>query len=179
MDILLCLVGKSGSGKSTIAMEMEKEGVNVIQSYTTRPERHQGEWGHTFANEELFFTHKEKNIVIAETKIKGYYYWATSEQYKGKGVSLYVIDPHGVEVLKKTVNDPIISAYVCVPYQERLKRLIKQHGSTEEALNRLERDKGAFGWFVPDEVILNLDLDIALKMTRKIITELQPIELLA
>ena len=39
-DILFCLVGASGSGKTSVAYALqEKYGYNVIESYTTRPKR--------------------------------------------------------------------------------------------------------------------------------------------
>jgi guanylate kinase len=51
MDKIICLVGPSGSGKTTVARGLEKEGYNIIQSYTTRKPRFEGEWGHTFIEE--------------------------------------------------------------------------------------------------------------------------------
>lgn len=48
---IINIVGKSGSGKTTIAKELEKLGYNIIHSYTTREPREENEWGHTFIND--------------------------------------------------------------------------------------------------------------------------------
>ena len=50
MNVIVCLIGPSGSGKTTIARMLEAE-YNVIHSYTTRPPREPGEWGHNFIAE--------------------------------------------------------------------------------------------------------------------------------
>ncbi|MDV7402737.1 hypothetical protein RZS08_65550, partial [Arthrospira platensis SPKY1] len=50
-DKIICLCGESGSGKTTIAELLEKEGYNYIQSYTTRKARFEGEKGHIFVDE--------------------------------------------------------------------------------------------------------------------------------
>ena len=114
-DYLFCLVGPSGSGKTTIAYELqEKHGYNVIESYTTRPPRYEGEKGHVFVDDGIedawnwFPWLGGKALpgnVIAYNNYNGYEYWATREQYQDKGVSLYVVDVPGAEMLKKTVKD--------------------------------------------------------------------------
>lgn len=107
MDKIICLVGESGSGKSTIAESLEKEGYNYIQSYTDRPKRHESERGHIFVKggfQEWLFETPYINI-IAETHFDGHHYWATKEQYQGKGTSIYIIDPVGVKDLKEKIKD--------------------------------------------------------------------------
>jgi guanylate kinase len=95
MDRIIALVGESGSGKTTIAKELEKRGYNVIKSYTTRPEREPGEWGHIFGDMDWYFNDTNGDRVIADTFYNNEYYWATKEQYQGKGTSIYIIDPLG------------------------------------------------------------------------------------
>lgn len=110
MDKIICLVGESGSGKSTIAELLEKEGYNYIQSYTTRKPRFEGEKGHIFVKSNGIIDAKlnsqilDDNI-IAYTFFNGNHYWANKEQYQGKGISIYVIDPVGIQELLKKVKD--------------------------------------------------------------------------
>lgn len=80
MDTIFCLVGPSGSGKTTVAKALEKHGYNVIQSYTTRPQRSDNEWGHTFVT--AIYSDKPPWVmdnVIAYNEFAGNHYWATKE----------------------------------------------------------------------------------------------------
>ena len=52
---LFLFVGRSSSGKTTIANILEERyGYKQVQSYTTRPPRYEGEVGHIFVNENEF-----------------------------------------------------------------------------------------------------------------------------
>ena len=54
-DKIICIVGRSGSGKTTAAEYLEElYGLKSIQSYTTRPKRKPNETGHTFVTEDEF-----------------------------------------------------------------------------------------------------------------------------
>mgnify|MGYP000801673411 CR=1 FL=1 len=55
MKNIYLIVGPSGSGKSSVARELEKRyGFGEIQSYTERPRRYPDEPGHTFVTPEEF-----------------------------------------------------------------------------------------------------------------------------
>ena len=152
-DIIYCLVGPSGSGKTTVAKELEQRGYNVIKSYTTRPPREPGEWGHIFVD-----SLPAKEGVLAHTLYDGHYYWARREQYQGKGKSIYVTDPEGVEVLRKTVADTqvvviYLNAYETECFARMLVRLREKCGiktppeyyaDKDMAERRLEHDRKLF-----------------------------------
>ena len=152
-DIIYCLVGPSGSGKTTVAKELEQRGYNVIKSYTTRPPREPEEWGHIFVD-----SVSAKEGVLALTLYDGYHYWARREQYQGKGKSIYVIDPEGVEVLRKTVADTqVVVIYLNATETECFARMLvrlhekygiktppEYYADKDMAERRLEHDRKLF-----------------------------------
>lgn len=160
LDRIVCLIGESGSGKSTIAEELEKKGYNYIQSYTTRPKRHENEKGHIFVDKLPEGVLVEKGLIcrstapgeniIAYTHFNNHHYWATSEQYKGKGNSVYVIDPKGVKDLKMELwgdcfigEIDIIAVYLKVDESKRVNRLGSRDGE-EKAFERIMHDREKF-----------------------------------
>ena len=55
MKNIYCIAGPSGSGKTTIAEELKKRyGMKVLESYTTRAPRYEGETGHIFVTPKKF-----------------------------------------------------------------------------------------------------------------------------
>ncbi len=153
-DRIICLVGESGSGKTAIAKALEEQGYNIIHSYTTRPPRYQGEWGHTFITEEDFLSRANK-VALNDKGLGGYKYWAERHQYKDKGDSIYVVDPEGVRTLKETINDAdILVIYIRMSLELRYSRLGTSHGY-EEATRRIERDRDVFDVVECDYCISN------------------------
>lgn len=139
---IICLVGKSGSGKTTIAKELEKLDYNIIKSYTTREPREEGEWGHIFIDD---FEMDGKDIIsfdagiqyyqenmIAFKELYGEVYFATKRQYQGEGTSIYVVDPDGAEQVRKNVKDAeVLTMFLMADRENRYDRL---HGR-ESLLN--------------------------------------------
>ena len=121
--ILLC--GKSGSGKTTIADQLEQHGLSVLQSYTTRPKRSPDETGHTFVTSDEFAQLKD---ICAFGKFGGYEYGTTREQVNQSDV--YVIDAQGIEYFQKNyrgIKQPVV-VYVRISPFRRLFRLLKRDG---------------------------------------------------
>lgn len=141
---LYLFVGKSASGKTTIAELLEsKYNYKTLQSYTTRPKRHENETGHTFISEEEF---NNLENIIAYTEYNGYKYCATKEQIDE--VSIYVIDVPGVETLlqKYKTERPIIIVYFDTSIITRIDRMIERGSSDMEIVSRLRNDE-ANDWF--------------------------------
>lgn len=136
---LYLLVGKSASGKTTVANILESQyDLPQLQSYTTRPKRHENETGHIFISNEEF--DKLENIV-AYTEYNGYRYCATQEQIDQ--ASIYVIDVPGVDTLleKYTTKRPIIVLYFNAPVITRIERMIDRGSSDAEIVSRLYNDE--------------------------------------
>ena len=91
---LFLFVGKSASGKTTVADMLTADGYSQIYSYTTRPQRHENEIGHTFVTDAEY---DKLDNIIAFTLYNGYRYCTTLEQ--AKNADIYVVDVQGVKTL--------------------------------------------------------------------------------
>ena len=179
-DILFCLVGASGSGKTSVAYALqEKYGYNVIESYTTRPKRHEGEKGHIFVDEfqeawNPFPWIEGKALpgdVIAYNEYNGYEYWATRGQYQGKGISLYVVDVPGVKMLRETVKDAeIVVIALWADADTRWDRLCERGDNQTAIIERIAYDNKAFAVIPCDySVDANADIDTVAERVNSII----------
>jgi guanylate kinase len=195
-DKIICLVGQSGSGKTTIAKELEKAGYNVIQSYTTRPPREPNEWGHTFVNPHDYVFNDDKGQVfkkvgggvalglnmIAYTHFDNAYYWTLPDQYQGKGISIYVIDVAGVKIIREKVKDAeIVVIYIQADEETRKRRMIWRYNTThndsiladgklDDLERRMDNDRKAFRIIPCDYAVDNNgSLEVAVEAVKKII----------
>ena len=100
--MLICVVGKTCSGKDTVAHILKDNlGIDIICSYTTRPKRTVETDGveHYFVTKEEFDKVCEEQTVLAYTKFPetGYEYCATADLDKDW---IYIINPEGLETLE-------------------------------------------------------------------------------
>ena len=150
--MLICIIGRTGSGKDYLAKKLEEKGLKQIKSYTTRPKRNENEDTHTF------ITKEEANEItdkIAVTEINGYEYFATYSQVKDNDI--YIIDPNGLKVLCENLKDEkMIVVYVKADNEERKKRAIERSDNPEKEAEIFERrNKSEDEQFTEFENILN------------------------
>lgn len=140
-NIIVCLLGKSGSGKTTIVKKLNKEyGYEILDSYTTRRPRYEGEEGHTFIDIETFAQLLDK---VAYNNFNGHHYCATKNQVDMS--DLYVIDVPGLKQLKELYHGKeIISIYIDVPMEVCLERMRNRGDSEDKCWERLRHDDEAF-----------------------------------
>ena len=104
--VIICIVGASGSGKTTASMILQKQfGWNAIVSYTTRPMR-QGEKNgvdHWFVKSSQV---PDKSKICAYTKFGGYEYWTEWNQFMTLFPCVYVIDEKGLIDLQSKESSP-------------------------------------------------------------------------
>lgn len=101
--ILIC--GKSCSGKTTLANELSRFGLEQIVSYTTRPKRSDDEKGHLFVTEAAYEQQKALDSIKYEAEIYGYKYWCTN--YAFDNGDIYIVDPETVgDVINDLLNGP-------------------------------------------------------------------------
>ena len=136
---LFLFVGKSASGKTTIAEILEqKYDHKQVYSYTTRPPRYEGEIGHMFINDDEFNNLED---LVAYTEYNGYKYGTTSEQLDE--CSIYVVDVPGVETLLQNykTNRPICIFYFDATVYTRITRMIDRYDSDMSIISRLLQDE--------------------------------------
>lgn len=96
------IVGRSGRGKTTLAEELEKLGLKVLKTYTTRKPRSKDDDSH------IFITRKQADMMknrITETEINGNLYFFTKEMIENEKPDVIVIDPVGLYELIKNMPD--------------------------------------------------------------------------
>jgi guanylate kinase len=148
--MILCLVGKSGSGKTTLAEVLEQNGFKQVQSYTTRPKRHENEQGHIFVSQEEF--NAIRGDLVAYTKFADYEYGAIRQQIES--CDIYVIDPAGVEELAKNIGrENMYVVYIETSGIELQKRLILSRGK-KEGMERWFHDIEKFAGFDDYNMVL-------------------------
>ena len=137
---LFLLVGKSASGKTTIANILEEQyGYKQVNSYTTRKPRYDGESGHIFVSKEEFDGLGE---LAAYTFYNGNEYGTTFEQLAQ--CDIYVIDPAGVDTLldnKNKINRMISIIYFDANVYNRINRMINRGDSDMAIISRLLNDE--------------------------------------
>lgn len=163
---LYLFVGKSASGKTTIADMMEKNyGLKQVSSYTTRPPRYDGEIGHVFITEDEF-NNIELEDLVAYTEYNGYRYGTTAQQLDK--CSIYVVDVPGVETLLQNykTNRPICILYFDTTVYTRITRMLDRHDSDMSIISRLLQDEKSDWYHQLDSLawryshILNKDVDL-------------------
>jgi len=131
---ILCILGKSASGKDYILSLLEKNriGKKVI-SYTTRPKR-AGEINHKdyhFISEKKFLEMRNNNEFLGETSYnvngKIWRYGNTKNSFSDKVVNLFICNPKGLKnLLKSPYKDNITALLVITEDAIRKSRYFKR-----------------------------------------------------
>ena len=169
MDMIINIIGKSGTGKTSICKLIEETGANVVKSYTTRSPRTHSEYGHIFVDTQYYdvvksiddvcVKNKGDHFIIAElvNYEKNEVYFATIEQVKNKGISLYVVDPEGAKMVKDRVHHcKVVNVLLTCDEEERVKRMFNRGDSEISVTTRVQKDR---------EVFKNIQCDYAIDVT--------------
>ena len=157
--VLLCIMGRTSCGKDTLVGKLcERTGLTAITSYTTRPRRTNEGNTHIFSNREEYEKMKADGNIAAYTNIAGNDYWTTIEQLYQH--SIYIIDPKGVETLRKLdlPNLRIVTVYINTPDDIRKERALNKRG--DDRLVFMKRDMAERDQF--RAMLRNADFDYAI-----------------
>ena len=135
---LFLLIGRSASGKTTIANILEeKYEYKSVSSYTTRPQRYDGEVGHIFIDDATF---DQLGELAGFVEYNGYRYGTTMQQVDE--TDIYVIDPIGAEYLLDKYKDrPICIIYFDASIPTRIYRMLDRGDSDNAIIRRLLQDE--------------------------------------
>lgn len=90
-EFLFLLVGRSGSGKSSLAQSLnEAYGLTISRSYTTRPPRTRDDNEYVFLPKDEF----EKKSLCDSTNYNGQFYGIDTEGLDA--ADIHVCDPNGI-----------------------------------------------------------------------------------
>lgn len=143
--LLICLIGTSGCGKSSLAQKLERKyGLASVKSYTTRQIR---ENDPNDINTHIFISpdrvDEYKDDIVADNTYNGSYYFATKNQIDN--ADLYIVDKKGlVDIFKKYYGKDVIAIYLDVPPEIAAKRMESRGDSNEAIMARLQYDAEAF-----------------------------------
>ena len=172
---LIVLIGKSASGKDSIAFTLEKEyNFKNVVSTTSRPMR-EGEvegFNYYFKTKEEFEKMIKNNELIEQRSYKTiedsksaiWYYGISKDKINLKKKNhVVVVDLKGLKVLKERFGDKIISFYIIVDDDTRKERAKSRDENFElkEWNRRLETDKKDFEDAINqvDYIVMNDNID--------------------
>lgn len=181
MKKLFCIMGRTCSGKTTLAKTVAATlHMKVLRSYTTRPMR-EGENEHT--SDHIFISEDEVKLfqgkIAAYTEINGYKYFVTRDMVMNSDI--YVVDPNGYKMLaenikRKNMKIKLIPIYtdVDVADQERRYRargntrneFWERYKSEAERFDKFEEEMGGYHTYV----IKNIDFNYSKLQLKRFIS---------
>lgn len=159
--VIICLVGKSGSGKDSLSRKLihEMPRWHSVVSCTTRPRREYEKEGVDYyfvSNEE--FAQKLLDGDLLEATYFNDWHYGTLKSTIQDGVNVGVWNPEGYDCLREsTKNDPdikLFSYYLICQDKERLLRSLnrEENPDVHEIVRRFKADEEDFEWLENDDI---------------------------
>ena len=160
MKKLFCIMGRTCSGKTTLAKTVAATlHMKVLRSYTTRPMR-EGENEHT--SDHIFISEDEVKLfqgkIAAYTEINGCKYFVTRDMVMNSDI--YVVDPNGYKMLvdtvkRKNMNIKLIPIYIDVDVADQERRFRNRGNTREEFWERYKSEAEQFDKFEEEMTTYN------------------------
>ena len=159
IKIIYCVLGISGTGKSTIAREVSKKlNIPIVVSYTSRPIRPNEQEGidyhyvdnkHFDDNFDDFIEMREYTVFDGSVWKYGY---KKSDLNTENGHYLVVIDPGGYRSLKQYFGNELVKPILIDSRMDDvLNRINKRGDNPDEIVRRINDDLMKFTNFIEDE----------------------------
>lgn len=164
---IYCILGLSGTGKSSIIEEIRKrENIKVVVPCTTRPKRENEVHGqeYYYLNDEVFniFKEEKKIVGISEYKVANGDVWKYGFNSLKLNDNQDIIIPCNPISFKKLKDEGfnVIGILVEVENKERLKRIFGRNDNqgVQEIIRRNKEDLETFKCFKADKIVFNNDL---------------------
>ncbi|NQV36591.1 MAG: guanylate kinase [Candidatus Marinimicrobia bacterium] len=180
MKNLVVIAAPSGTGKTTICRELQKQNpeIHFSVSCTTRPIRHYEKDGYDyhFISDQEFERLKENGELVEYEEVHGYYYGTKKEfldeAIKNGEVILLDLDVKGGLSIKKLYPERTSLVFVEPPNEQILIDRLKNRGADSEErikvrLQRFQMEMSYKEQF--DHIVINDKLEVAVKSLKNIV----------
>lgn len=137
--VVICIMGKSACGKSTILRTIKGidncGAVNLVKSFTTRGIRYNDPYDeetHTYVTEDKFIEDRDNGKIMSlYNSPNGYHSWITDESFVYDRMNFMAIDIKAFNKLVEEKQEEFIikGFYLDIDEEERKRRYVKRNGS--------------------------------------------------
>lgn len=150
--MIVCLIGRSGSGKSTVAEQLTRCGFSKLNSWTSRERRpgDERETGIIFSTKEEMQSLYEKGFFLEMKEYQGNLYGTENIDINTDKNYVKTIEKQGYIEIKEQMrhmNGPaVISIYLDISRETSIDRCSSRQGGLSEYItNRVEKDDRIYG----------------------------------
>ena len=150
----IVLIGKTGSGKSTICDWLtDKLRYDKVITCTTRPKRGNETSEYYFVTDEEY----DSLDLVLKTSINGFRYGVKRSDLVGADCKIIILDPSGVKELAHIDGFDFICVYVECPTYQRMHRCQMRGDGYFNIIERMNEEIHMFDGFVPKFTVDNSD----------------------
>ena len=179
MKKIFAIAGKACAGKDSLVKEIKRRiELPMALSFTTRPKRDGETEGveYNFITDDDFWDLYGYNMLAEYTSYEvangeTWHYGLTREELEKDDFVLVIVNPEGVEQLRKLYGERLVVIYITADDKVRLKRYLDRDNTNNvaECCRRYLADEKDFENFVYDYKLINHDFELALDKLERFI----------